>query len=109
MKEPPRFHVDVDQDHAGVTVTVTGDLDMATIPRLELAREKALASSPTRLLIDLRGVRFIDSSGLKFLIETDRLSRADGWRLQLVRPAESAMRVLHVTGVEKHLPFVEPD
>jgi anti-anti-sigma factor len=108
MTHPPRFHVEVDQDHAGATVTVTGDVDMSTVPPLERAREKALAYSPSRLLIDLSGVRFIDSSGLKFLIETDRLARAGGWKLQLVRPGETAMRVLTVTGVEQHLPFIEP-
>ena len=107
MGHPPRFHIEVHQDHPGATVTVTGDIDIATVPPLERARDKALANSPSRLLIDLSGVRFIDSSGLKFLIETDRLSRSGGWRLQLVRPAETAMRVLTVSGVERHLPFVE--
>jgi anti-sigma B factor antagonist len=109
MTQAPRFHVEVDQDHAGVTVTVTGDIDLSTVGPLEHARDTALANSPSRLLIDLSGVRFIDSSGLKFLIETDRLSRSGGWKLQLLRPAQTAMRVLHVTGVEGHLPFVEPD
>jgi anti-sigma B factor antagonist len=107
MTNAPRFHVDVDQDQAGVTVTVTGDVDLSTVGPLERARERALSNSPSRVLIDLRGVSFIDSSGLKFLIETDRLSRAGGWKLQLVRPAQTAMRVLVVTGVEKHLPFVD--
>jgi anti-anti-sigma factor len=108
MMERASFHVDVDPDQAGVTVTVTGDVDLSTVAPLERARDKALANSPSRVLIDLSGVRFIDSSGLKFLLETDRLSRAGGWKLQLVRPAQTAMRVLHVTGVERHLPFIEP-
>ena len=108
MSVPPRFHVEVDQNQAGVTVTVTGDVDMSTIGPLEQARERALAVSPSSMLIDLRGVRFIDSSGLKFLIETDRLSRTGGWKLQLLRPGETAMRVFVVTGVEKHLPFIDP-
>jgi anti-sigma B factor antagonist len=109
MMDGPRFHVDVDQDQAGVTVTVTGDVDLSTVAPLERAREKALANNPSRVLIDLSGVRFIDSSGLKFLLETDRLSRTGGWKLQLVRPAQTAMRVLSVTGIDRHLPFVEPD
>jgi anti-anti-sigma factor len=104
----PEFKVDIGQDRAGVTVTVAGDVDISTVGPLERARDKALANSPSRVLIDLSGVRFIDSSGLKFLIETDRLSRAGGWKLQLVRPAQTAMRVLVVTGVEKHLPFIDP-
>jgi anti-sigma B factor antagonist len=109
MTDSAGFRVDVDEGRSSVTVTVTGDIDLATIRPLERARDRALAGSPTRVLIDLRGVRFIDSSGLKFLIETDRMSRSGGWRLELFRPQQAAMRVFAVTGVEKHLPFVDPD
>ena len=103
----PNFRIEVDRDVAGATVTVAGDIDMATVDRLEDARATALAQHPSRIVIDLSGVRFIDSSGIKFLIDTDRLSRSGGWTLKLVRPAETAMRVFIVTGTDKHLPFVE--
>jgi anti-anti-sigma factor len=107
MEKQPNFQIEVDQDQASATVTVAGDIDLATIGRLEHARDRALAASPSRVVIDLRDVRFIDSSGLKFLLETDRLSRTGGWTLQLVKPGETAMRVFTLTGVDKHLPFVD--
>ena len=108
MTDSPAFAVSLQQDGDSATIVVTGDVDLATIRPLVQARENALAQHPSRLLIDLRGVRFIDSSGLKFLIETYRTARRDGWTLQLLRPPDSAMRAFAVTGVEKHLPFVEP-
>jgi anti-sigma B factor antagonist len=108
MPQPPP-KIEVDQHRAGATVTIAGDIDMTTIARLEHARERALADSPSRVVFDLSAVRFIDSSGLKFLLETDRLSRSGGWQLALVRPAETAMRVFVVTGTDKHLPFVGSD
>jgi anti-sigma B factor antagonist len=108
MTDSTAFRVDVDKDQAGATVTVTGDVDLATIRPLENARDRALAGSPSTVLIDLRGVRFIDSSGLKFLIETDRMSRSGGWKLKLLKPPDTAMRVFRVTGVDRHLPFVDP-
>jgi hypothetical protein len=37
------------------------------------------------------------------------MSRSGDWRLALFRPQQAAMRVFAVTGVEKHLPFVDPD
>ncbi len=109
MSGSPGFQIEVDQGLAGATVTVAGDIDIATITRLEHARDRALAASPSQVVIDLRGVRFIDSSGLKFLLETDRLSRSGGWKLRLVKPAETAMRVFTLTGVDRHLPFVDGD
>ena len=108
MTDSAGFGIEVDEDPSGVTVTVTGDVDLATIRPLERARDRALAGNPTRVLIDLRPVRFIDSSGLKFLIETDRISRSGGWTLELFRPSQAVMRVFLVTGVEKYLPFVDP-
>ena len=109
MRDRPSFQVDVgeDQDAAATMVTVTGDIDLASVDRLERARERALSRPAGLLVIDLRGVRFIDSSGLKFLIETDRLARSRGWELQVRRPSEAAMRPFVVTGVDKHLPFVD--
>ena len=108
MTDSPGFAVQLEHDGDAATITVTGDVDLATIRPLVHARDRALAQRPSRLLIDLRGVRFIDSSGLKFLIETDRMARRDDWALQLLRPPDSAMRAFVVTGVDKHLPFVEP-
>jgi anti-sigma B factor antagonist len=107
MAPGQRYRIEVDHGSAGARVTIAGEIDMATIPPLERARERVLAQNPTQVVIDLRDVRFIDSSGLKFLLETDRLSRRNGWTLQLVRPAETAMRVLTLTGVDKHLPFID--
>jgi anti-anti-sigma factor len=106
----PGFRADVSHDRASAiaTVTVTGDVDLASVNLLESARDRALSGSPSQLLIDLREVRFVDSSGLKFLLETNRLSKSGGWRLQLLKPSESVMRPFVLTGVEKHLPFVEP-
>jgi len=107
MTKAPGLRIDVGADQTGVTFTVSGEIDIATVGRLEQARTKALAQQPSRLLIDLRRVDFIDSSGLKFLLETDRLSRSAGWELQLLRPAESARKALVLTGADKHLPFVD--
>jgi anti-sigma B factor antagonist len=107
MTNGPILQIDVGGDGAGVTVTVAGEIDIAAVSRLEHARATALAEHPSRLLIDLRRVDFIDSSGLKFLLETERLSKSAGWKLQLLRPGESARRALVLTGVDKHLPFVD--
>jgi anti-sigma B factor antagonist len=108
MDEPERFHVEVEQHDAGATITVHGEIDIATIRAITRARDKALANRPGTVVIDLRGVGFIDSSGLKFLLETARLCRGAEWKLQLLRPAADTMKLFQLTGADKHLPFVDP-
>jgi anti-sigma B factor antagonist len=109
MKGRPAFDVDVAREVAGATVTVRGDMDIATIGRLEIARNRALADGPESVRIDLSAVEFVDSSGLRFLLETHSLSKRGGWTLQLVRPPSSAMRAFEIAGVDRFLPFVDRD
>jgi anti-anti-sigma factor len=107
MVKPPPFDVQIEQDPTGISVRVRGDIDIATIRSLEDARERVLAKAPRSVLIDLRAVGFVDSSGLKFLLETLARSQQEGWTLQILRPAETAMKVFMITGADKHLPFVD--
>jgi anti-sigma B factor antagonist len=107
MDMPPSFHVEVEHDGTAVRVIVSGEIDVASVRLIRGARDKALAEHPSRMLIDLRDVGFIDSSGLKFLLETARISRETRWELQLLKPAASAMKLFLVTGADKHLPFVD--
>jgi anti-sigma B factor antagonist len=105
----PRFEIQVAQVRAGVKLTVSGELDIATVPRLEHARDDALAVEPEWMLIDLGAVPFVDSSGLKFLLETHARSQREQWKLQLLKPAQTAMRVFTITGADRHLPFIDLD
>ena len=68
-----------------------------------------MEGTPGNLLIDLRGVEFVDSSGLKFLLQTERAARNQGCQLSLFRPQGNAMRVFVITGADQHLPFVDAD
>lgn len=109
MSAGPACRVTIDRRADGVRLTITGDLDLAAIPALERARRDALDGPPGKLLVDLTGVEFVDSSGLKFLLQTERAARNRGCTTTLLRPTGHAMRVFVVTGADRHLPFVDPD
>ena len=103
-----RFEVDVEHGEEAITLVVHGEIDIATVPRLKLVRDGLLeGDTPRELVIDLRPVSFIDSNGLRFLLDCHRLSLDADWGLKLVRPSEQVMRVFEITGAERHLPFVE--
>jgi anti-anti-sigma factor len=89
-------------------LTLTGELDIATVPRLREAVESLLAVPVRRLRIDLRPLSFLDSSGLReFIVLRDR-ALAEGWNLELIRPLPPALTIFQVTRADEHLPFVEP-
>jgi anti-sigma B factor antagonist len=50
-------------------------------------------------LVDLSGVTFIDSSGVRELLAANRQAEAMGMRLQLVNPSAACKRVLEISGV----------
>src|SRR5688572_12469130 len=83
------------ESERGVTVvTITGDLDTASAPQVE----KAL-SAPGPLLADLCGVEFIDSFGLRVLLQRHRRAESEGERFALACPEDSALqRLLELVG-----------
>jgi anti-anti-sigma factor len=88
-------------------LTLTGELDIATVPRLREVTEAIIAGGVRQLTIDLGPLEFLDSSGLReFIVLRDRAD-AEGWVLALLRPAQPALSVFRITRAEENLPFVE--
>ena len=92
-------------------IALSGELDLSGAPALddEIAR---LASNVAvqRVVLDLRGLEFLDSSGLRAVALADRLLEAAGRRLVLVRGGESVQRVFEITRMDERLEFVDsPD
>lgn len=83
---------------------------MLTIVQLSEAVSRNVATGARALTLDLRRLGFMDSSGLRLLIQLHARSRREGWRLTLVRPEhESAALVLRATGADEALPFENQD
>jgi anti-sigma B factor antagonist len=109
MTSPSQFKVEVERGRNVTRMSIEGQIDIASLGRLVEARDQALAELPAGVLIDLTLVDFIDSSGLKFLLDTHRLLGERGCTLMITRPAETAMAVFMLTRTDQHLPFVDPD
>ena len=80
-------------------VTVRGELDLFTAPRLQVALEGACDLGARRLVVDLAKVSFIDSSALGVLIAVGRKLRAAEGSLDLVCEDDHVRRVLELTGL----------
>jgi anti-anti-sigma factor len=113
------FAVDVQRrDHVTI-VQPRGELDLATVDTLRSTLDTAIAETlhaalngietGARLVLDLRGLSFIDSNGLHLLVALDERAHRDGFQLTLLAPAAPIDRAIQVCGLDQVLPFVAPD
>jgi anti-sigma B factor antagonist len=95
------FVISVTRHSACTTITVAGELDRSTLPRLERAAEELLRDGQTRLIFHLTPLEFCDSSGLRFFLTTDHQARRAGGWTRLAGLHGSLQRVLELTGLER--------
>ena len=100
-----------DEQHLDTTIArLDGEFDLASEERFREERARLLAREGTRtLMLDLRGLDFIDSTGLRMLVETDALARRDGFDLAVVCGEGQVRMVLKVSGLDGVLPLVGPE
>jgi anti-sigma B factor antagonist len=100
----PPFAVAVQRDEAVATVVVSGELDLATVPRLSAT--VAEHGDARLLVLDLHAVTFIDSTGVRLLIEADRACAAAGSRLVVLADDGPVRRVLDLCELDGRLAVV---
>jgi len=85
---------------------IKGELDLGTVPVLARHLDEQLGNKPTTLTLDLSALTFMDSSGLRLLIELNERAAHEAWDLTLIPSRhESANAVLRMTGADAALPF----
>ena len=102
------FRIDVQPERESVRVAPVGELDIATVDKLEAEVARLRESGFERVVLDLRGVRFLDSTGLRLVLELDAAARADGHDLAVIRGSDVVHRIFEVTQVTDRLNFVDP-
>jgi anti-sigma B factor antagonist len=98
----------ISEQHGGQTrVALTGELDIASAESFEEKLADVEADSPGTLVLDLRNVAFIDSTGLRAVIAADERARTAGRRLVVVRGPGAVERVFSVTQLDQRLEMVD--
>jgi anti-sigma B factor antagonist len=105
---PEPFSVTVDQDGTRAVVAVRGELDLATASQLESALLPGLRDGGFAVL-DLRGLEFMDSTGVRVIVAAHHAAQEHGGRLALVRtePDGPVARVLEISGLDAVLNLVD--
>ena len=104
------FDVEVRDENRAVLVGVSGELDLASSPALEQELENGAASRAEVVIVDLRQLEFMDSTGLSVLVRAHERSTEKGQRFAVVRGPQQVQRLLSLTGVADRLTLVDsPD
>jgi anti-sigma B factor antagonist len=87
----------------GIHVELTGELDISSASSVESRLIEIEQREPERLILDLRRVNFIDSTGLSMIINADGRAKKAGRRLTIVSGEGVPQRILRTVGLEDRL------
>jgi anti-anti-sigma factor len=91
----------ITRDNGSVVVSLAGELDLYNAHEVREALLECCAEGPARLVVDLSGVKFIDSTALGVLIEArTRLENRRGFLL--AAPGLETKRALEISGLDRH-------
>ena len=103
----PSLDFETTRDGSVAVIVARGELDLSGAAVLEAEIER-LAAEPElgSVVLDMRGLEFMDSSGLRLVVLADMKAREAGRRFALVRGGETVHRVFEITRMSDRLDFV---
>jgi anti-anti-sigma factor len=106
MEGGPVFSVTRRRAGDGVTVEPVGEIDLATVDYVH-AQIDAARTEARLVFLDLREVTFIDSAGVRLVLESSRELAADGGELVVVRGPAEVRRVFDLVGLDGRVAMVD--
>jgi len=105
VREDGSLTVRVERDGDALLIHALGELDLSNTKTLEAELRRAIGTGASAVVLDLGGLAFIDSAGLRLLLLADRQSRRNGGRLTMRRGSFAVQRTVELSGLDKELPF----
>jgi anti-sigma B factor antagonist len=102
------LRVDV-KSTAPLVVHVSGEIDIATAPRLRDELLGTIRRHGAQLALDLSGVTFMDCAGISVLLAARRLARLDGGWVRVLQASHRAWKVLTLTGLHREFTLAGPE
>jgi anti-anti-sigma factor len=101
-----RFAIHVDRRGDIAVLRVSGEFDLTSRRDFEARAREALDGRVRALLVDLRRVSFVDSTGISQVLELWSRARREGWEFAVVRPPDRVHQTFLTAGLNA-LPVVE--
>jgi anti-anti-sigma factor len=99
------FRIAVTPEGNRVVVAPVGELDLSTVLPLEEELKELQGRGFREIVLDLRGLTFLDSSGLRLLVNARGHAMETGTTFSLIDGAPEVCRVLDITGLRPHFEF----
>jgi anti-anti-sigma factor len=110
LKALPRtFEVHIEREQSAVFARLSGEFDLSAKEKFESAM--AAVTSPLRpasLVVDLRGLTFLDSSALRAIMELYGKCRDEGIDFAVTPGPSDVQNVFELTGLDRVLPMLDP-
>jgi anti-sigma B factor antagonist len=104
---PAPFSVDLHPERGRVLVSAAGELDLVAAPALEREIAELLDRGFTHVVVDLREVTFLDSTGIRVVLNANALATEHRARLSLILGGIAVRRPLELAGLLDHLDLLE--
>jgi anti-sigma B factor antagonist len=102
----PELDIAFDREGRTQVLSVRGELDLDSAPKLEAAFARLEADPPERLLIDLGECEFIDSGGLAVLFHGARSLHGEKGSVRIACPEGNLRELLRITAIDQTIPVV---
>jgi anti-sigma B factor antagonist len=104
---PIPFEVRLTPDRERLLIAPRGELDLATADRMDATLLEQFDNGFAHVVVDLRELTFIDSTGIRILWQAHRRSELDGTRLSVIPGDGPVNRALLLTGLLEHLNLLD--
>ena len=102
------FEADVTESGSETVVAVRGEVDVYTSPQLRERLDASIEGGSRRIVLDLSGTDFIDSTGIGVIVAAHKRARSSGGEAILRNVHSRNMKVLEIVGLHKALTFDPP-
>ena len=106
--DPSALLISIHPQRGAVRVAPSGELDLATAAALQAQLDELRAAGFEQVVLDLRGLTFMDTNGVRLILREDRRARSAGRRFSLIAGGPAIERVLSICGLAALLQFDEP-
>ena len=95
------------QEGDAVKIAVAGELDLSSALTFDEEMRRAEDKLPRTIVLDLRRLRFLDSTGLRLIMSAQSRARTRGRRLAIVEGGEPVKRLFRLAGVNRRLDIID--